>query len=246
VSLCSSAGPGRTAAGPADYRARIAGCCPAPATTGCPQCGPAVGPAASVAFPIRSRTWVRYPGAVGTWHDPDLVRPIAAPLERCAELLGIDLAIVHELAANVEPYRRADSHQDLEPAAAGTPAPTPGLPPAPRWVPGAPTDPGRQRQANQAPGWPERAQPLTTTTSPCVAVGRTPVWNLAFTTTPTAAQADRGVGTWNRSLVMTFLHHPGREVRGRSRILLTWLVSCTAHMTAQVNRGYRGLRDGAR
>jgi hypothetical protein len=26
------------------------------------------------------------------WHDPDLGRPIAAPLERCAELLGIDLA----------------------------------------------------------------------------------------------------------------------------------------------------------
>jgi hypothetical protein len=25
---------------------------------------------------------------VGTWHDPDLGRPIAAPLERCAELLG--------------------------------------------------------------------------------------------------------------------------------------------------------------
>jgi hypothetical protein len=41
---------------------------------------------------------------VGTWHDPDLGRPIAAPLERCAELLGIDLATVHELAAKVEPY----------------------------------------------------------------------------------------------------------------------------------------------
>jgi hypothetical protein len=46
--------------------------------------------------------------AVGTWHDPDLGRPIAAPLERCAELLGVDLAIVHELAAKVEPYIRAD------------------------------------------------------------------------------------------------------------------------------------------
>jgi hypothetical protein len=45
---------------------------------------------------------------VGTWHDPDLGRPIAAPLEHCAELLGIDLAIVHELAANVTPYLRAD------------------------------------------------------------------------------------------------------------------------------------------
>jgi hypothetical protein len=44
----------------------------------------------------------------GTWHDPDLGRPIAAPLERCAELLGVDLAIVRELAAKVEPYIRAD------------------------------------------------------------------------------------------------------------------------------------------
>jgi hypothetical protein len=38
-----------------------------------------------------------------TWdaHDPILTRPIATPLERCAELLGV------ELAANVEPYIRA-------------------------------------------------------------------------------------------------------------------------------------------
>jgi hypothetical protein len=48
------------------------------------------------------------PYSVGTWHDPDLGRPIAAPLQRCAELLGIDLATVRELAANVEPYLRAD------------------------------------------------------------------------------------------------------------------------------------------
>jgi hypothetical protein len=45
---------------------------------------------------------------VGTWHDPDLGRPIAAPLERCAELLGVDLATILEAAANVEPYIRAD------------------------------------------------------------------------------------------------------------------------------------------
>jgi hypothetical protein len=45
---------------------------------------------------------------VGTWHDPDLGRPIAAPLERCVELLGVDLTTVHELAAKVEPYIRAD------------------------------------------------------------------------------------------------------------------------------------------
>ena len=45
---------------------------------------------------------------MGTWHEADLGRPIAAPLERCAELLGIDLATVRELAAKVEPYIRAD------------------------------------------------------------------------------------------------------------------------------------------
>jgi hypothetical protein len=45
---------------------------------------------------------------VGTWHDPKLGRPIAAPLEQCAELLSIDLATIRELAANVEPYIRAD------------------------------------------------------------------------------------------------------------------------------------------
>ena len=45
---------------------------------------------------------------MGTWHDPDLGRPIAAPLERCAELLGVDLASIREAATNVEPYLRAD------------------------------------------------------------------------------------------------------------------------------------------
>jgi hypothetical protein len=44
----------------------------------------------------------------GAWHDPDLGRPIAAPLERCAQLLGVDLATVGKLAAQVEPYLRAD------------------------------------------------------------------------------------------------------------------------------------------
>jgi hypothetical protein len=45
---------------------------------------------------------------VGTWHHLDVGRPIAAPLERCGELLGVDLATVGELAAKVEPYVRAD------------------------------------------------------------------------------------------------------------------------------------------
>ncbi|HEV8651693.1 MAG TPA: hypothetical protein VG276_20430 [Actinomycetes bacterium] len=39
----------------------------------------------------------------GTWHDADLGRPIAAPLDQCAELLSVDLATIRELAANVEP-----------------------------------------------------------------------------------------------------------------------------------------------
>jgi hypothetical protein len=45
---------------------------------------------------------------VGTWHDADAGRPIAAPLDQCAELLGVDLASVRDVAANVEPYIRAD------------------------------------------------------------------------------------------------------------------------------------------
>jgi hypothetical protein len=54
------------------------------------------------------RTCVRKLPRVGTWHDPELGRPIAAPLEHCAELLGVDLAIVRELGAYVEPYLRSD------------------------------------------------------------------------------------------------------------------------------------------
>jgi hypothetical protein len=54
---------------------------------------------------------------VGTWRDPDLGRPIAA-LQRCAELLGVDLATIGAAAANVEPYVRAERHQGVEPGAA--------------------------------------------------------------------------------------------------------------------------------
>jgi len=45
-----------------------------------------------------------------TWevHDPPPSRPVAASLERCAELLGIDLATVHRAAAHTEPYVRVD------------------------------------------------------------------------------------------------------------------------------------------
>ena len=65
--------------------------------------------------------------------------------------------------------------------------------------------------------------PLTTTTSYCLAVGGKPVSNLAFTTANRRPKRAAVVGTWNRSLVMTFSTTP--EVRlGRSRILVTWVV----------------------
>jgi hypothetical protein len=93
---------------------------------------------------MRSRTCVRYPGSVGTWHDPEVGRPIAAPLERCAELLGVDLPTVHELAGKIEPYVRADGtriwslmqlERQLRPEAYGRRR---GRLPRP------PTDPGRR------------------------------------------------------------------------------------------------------
>jgi hypothetical protein len=45
-----------------------------------------------------------------TWevHDPTLTRPIAAPLEQCAELLDVDLDAIQEAAVHVEPYVRID------------------------------------------------------------------------------------------------------------------------------------------
>jgi hypothetical protein len=43
-----------------------------------------------------------------TWevHDPPPSRPIAAPLERCAEFLDVDLATIGQAAAHVQPYGR--------------------------------------------------------------------------------------------------------------------------------------------
>jgi hypothetical protein len=41
-------------------------------------------------------------------HDPTLTRPIAAPLEQCAELLGVDLDAIREAATHIEPYLRVD------------------------------------------------------------------------------------------------------------------------------------------
>ena len=73
-----------------------------------PQRGPPKALSDYAALPIYSRTCVRYTGSVGTWHDLDVGRPLAAPLEQCAQLLGVDLVTVRELAAKVEPYLRAD------------------------------------------------------------------------------------------------------------------------------------------
>jgi hypothetical protein len=36
------------------------------------------------------------------------MRPIAAPLKQCAELLGVDLATIQEAAVHIEPYLRVD------------------------------------------------------------------------------------------------------------------------------------------
>jgi hypothetical protein len=76
-----------------------------------------------------------------------LGRPIVAPLERCAELLGVDLATVLDLAAKVEPYIRADdtriwSLMQLERQL------RPRLRPAPRRLSRPPTDPGCRYLSN--------------------------------------------------------------------------------------------------
>ena len=41
-------------------------------------------------------------------NDPTFGRPLAAPLEQCARLLGVDLATLRTVAADVEPYLRVD------------------------------------------------------------------------------------------------------------------------------------------
>ena len=48
--------------------------------------------------------------AMWTWEarDPTFNRPLAAPLERCAELLGVNLETIRTVAAEVEPYIRVD------------------------------------------------------------------------------------------------------------------------------------------
>src|SRR5918994_5859090 len=67
------------------------------------------GPSAAVGSIPESLSNVSSIGCLGgTWHDLDLGRPIAAQLQRCAQLLGVDLATIQEAAANVEPYICAD------------------------------------------------------------------------------------------------------------------------------------------
>jgi hypothetical protein len=56
--------------------------------------------------PLSNKCSVGWSG--GDLARPGLGRPIAAPLQRCAELLGVDLATVHEPAPKVEPYLPAD------------------------------------------------------------------------------------------------------------------------------------------
>ena len=47
---------------------------------------------------------------MGTWEadDPAYSRPIAAPLEKCAELLGVNQTTIQQAASDVEPYIRVD------------------------------------------------------------------------------------------------------------------------------------------
>jgi hypothetical protein len=58
----------------------------------------------------------------GEANDPDFGRPITAPLEPCAELLGVDLAAIGGAGRQVESYIRSDIRSDgisgLEPDAA--------------------------------------------------------------------------------------------------------------------------------
>lgn len=61
-------------------------------------------------------------------------RPIAAPLEWPAELLGVDLATVRELATKVEPYVRADGTRSWSLMLCEWAAPTRGVRPAPGWL----------------------------------------------------------------------------------------------------------------
>jgi len=83
------------------------------------------------------------PAAVGTWHDPDLGRPIAAPLEWCAELLGVDWPP----SASWPPTSSrtsARTAQDLEPNSARAATAARGVRPAAGRLPRPSTRPARR------------------------------------------------------------------------------------------------------
>jgi len=82
---------------------------------------------------------------VGIWEadDPAYARPIAAPLQRCAELLGVDLATITRPPPTSNPMSdRRD--QGLEPHAARAPPPPPRLRAGPRRLHRPPSDPGHR------------------------------------------------------------------------------------------------------
>jgi hypothetical protein len=51
-------------------------------------------------------------------HDPTLTRPIAAPMERCAELLGVDLDAIKEAGRPCRAISPSRPDEGLEPDAA--------------------------------------------------------------------------------------------------------------------------------
>ena len=60
--------------------------------------------------PLSSEHVFVYATSMQAWETQDqtLTWPVAGPLERCAELLGVELAAVAAAAAHVEPYLRVD------------------------------------------------------------------------------------------------------------------------------------------
>jgi len=74
-----------------------------------------------------------------------------APLARCAELLGVDLATVRELAAEIEPYVRADGTR-IWSRCSWTPASARNVSGALGRLPRPTTDPGRRCLINPGVG----------------------------------------------------------------------------------------------
>ena len=129
------------------FASQVNGCEPAadlwgllsPAVRCCPQAPPVPGLSAAQtgvsahrgvsSIPASDSNSCSIPWFGGDLDDPALGRPIAAPLAQCAELLGVDLATVRELAEGIEAYRRSDGtevwslmqlERQLRPQAYGT------------------------------------------------------------------------------------------------------------------------------